>query len=162
MTVTAEGLRIELLESEKGTFFDSGRPEPNASGREMLITLANELGKVPNKLSMEGHTDAQPYAGRANYSNWELSADRANASRRLMQQNGLRDDQVVEVRGFADQRLQKPQEPDRCRQPKDFADRALHRAEASGSPRRMLTRRRGQEALEQPRRQLVMLFGDGR
>ena len=119
MTVTAEGLRIELLESEKGTFFDSGRPEPNASGKEMLITLANELGKVPNKLSMEGHTDAQPYAGRANYSNWELSADRANASRRLMQQNGLRDDQVVEVRGFADQRLRN------SRNPTDAANRRI-------------------------------------
>ncbi len=119
MTVTSEGLRIELLESEKGTFFDSGRPEPNASGKEMLITLANELGKVPNKLSMEGHTDAQPYAGRANYSNWELSADRANASRRLMQQNGLRDDQVVEVRGFADQRLRN------SRNPTDAANRRI-------------------------------------
>lgn len=111
MTVTSEGLRIELLESEKGTFFDSGRPDPNANGRELLITLARELGKVPNKLSLEGHTDAQPYAGIANYSNWELSTDRANASRRLMQQNGLRDDQVAEIRGFADQRLRNPKNP---------------------------------------------------
>ncbi|MGB8769356.1 MAG: flagellar motor protein MotB [Candidatus Korobacteraceae bacterium] len=111
MTVTAEGLRIELLESEKGTFFESGRPEPNADGRELLVTIAHELGKIPNKLSLEGHTDAQPYAGLANYSNWELSTDRANASRRLMQQNGLRDDQVVEVRGFADQRLRNPKDP---------------------------------------------------
>ncbi len=111
MTVTAEGLRIELLESEKGTFFESGRPEPNASGKELLITIAHELGKIPNKISLEGHTDAQPYAGLANYSNWELSTDRANASRRLMQQNGLRADQVVEVRGFADQRLRNPKNP---------------------------------------------------
>ncbi len=111
MTVTAEGLRIELLESEKGTFFDSGRPDPNANGRELLITLARELGKVPNKLSLEGHTDAQPYSGIANYSNWELSTDRANASRRLMQQNGLRVDQVAEIRGFADQRLRNPKNP---------------------------------------------------
>ncbi len=111
MTVTAEGLRIELLESEKGTFFESGRPEPNTNGRELLITIAHELGKIPNKISLEGHTDAQPYAGLANYSNWELSTDRANASRRLMQQNGLRDDQVVEVRGFADQRLRNPKNP---------------------------------------------------
>jgi chemotaxis protein MotB len=111
MTVTAEGLRIELLESERGTFFESGRPEPNANGKELLITIAHELGKIPNKLSLEGHTDAQPYAGLANYSNWELSTDRANASRRLMQQNGLRADQVVEVRGFADQRLRNPKNP---------------------------------------------------
>ena len=111
MTVTSEGLRIELLESEKGTFFDSGRPEPNANGRELLMAIAQELGKLPNKLSMEGHTDAKPYAGMANYGNWELSTDRANASRRLMQQHGLRDDQVTEVRGFADQRLRNPKNP---------------------------------------------------
>jgi len=111
MTVTAEGLRIELMESEKGTFFESGRPEPTAYGREMLIAIATEVGKLPNKVSLEGHTDARPYSGLANYSNWELSTDRANASRRLMVQNGLREDQVNEVRGFADQRLRNPNSP---------------------------------------------------
>jgi chemotaxis protein MotB len=111
MTLTAEGLRIELMESEKGTFFESGRPEPTASGREMLIAIAHELGSLPNKISLEGHTDARPYTGMANYSNWELSTDRANASRRLMMQNGLREDQVVEVRGFADERLRNRQNP---------------------------------------------------
>ena len=111
MTLTAEGLRIELMEAEKGTFFESGRPEPTAYGKEMLIAIANELGKLPNKISLEGHTDARPYTGMANYSNWELSTDRANASRRLMMQNGLREDQVVEVRGFADERLRNRQNP---------------------------------------------------
>lgn len=108
MTVTAEGLRIELLESEKGTFFDSGSSSLNTSGREMLGLLAAELGKVPNHISVEGHTDAKPFAGKGNYSNWELSSDRANAARRLMQQSGLRADQVSQVRGFADQRLRNP------------------------------------------------------
>jgi len=112
MTVTAEGLRIELMEAEKGTFFESGRPEPTAYGKEMLIAIAHELGSLPNKISLEGHTDSRPYTGMANYSNWELSTDRANASRRLMMQNGLREDQVVEVRGFADERLRNPQKPD--------------------------------------------------
>ena len=112
ITVTAEGLRIELMESEKGTFFESGRPEPTAYGKELMITIAREIGKLPNKISLEGHTDARPYTGLANYSNWELSTDRANASRRLMMQNGLREDQVAEVRGFADQRLRNPQNPD--------------------------------------------------
>ncbi len=105
MTVTAEGLRIELLESEKGTFFDSGSSALNQSGTEMLRLLATELGKVPNRVSLEGHTDAKPFTGKGNYSNWELSSDRANAARRLMQQAGLRPDQVSQVRGFADQRL---------------------------------------------------------
>jgi len=105
MTVTAEGLRIELLESEKGTFFDSGSSKLNQSGQELLTLLAAELGKVPNHVSIEGHTDSKPFTGKGNYSNWELSSDRANAARRLMQQSGLRTDQVSQVRGFADQRL---------------------------------------------------------
>jgi chemotaxis protein MotB len=111
MTVTAEGLRVEMLESENGTFFDSGSSQPNASGRELLSLLAKELGDVPNRLSIEGHTDAKPYAGKRSYSNWELSADRANAARRLMQETGLRNDQVSQIRGFADQRLRTPQDP---------------------------------------------------
>jgi len=72
MTVTAEGLRIELLESEKGTFFDSGSSVLNHSGQEMLALLAAELGQVPNHVSLEGHTDAKPFTGKASYSNWEL------------------------------------------------------------------------------------------
>ena len=111
MTVTSEGLRIELSESATGTFFDSGSAKLNADGRELLVTLAQEMGKLPNKISIEGHTDSNPYSGSANYGNWELSSDRANAARRLMQENGVRADQVTQVRGFADQRLRKPEAP---------------------------------------------------
>ena len=111
MTVTTEGLRIELTESEKGTFFDSGSAKLNADGAEILVALATELGKLPNNLSIEGHTDSKPYAASAVYSNWELSTDRANAARRMMQGNGVRPDQVAQVRGFADQRLRKPDAP---------------------------------------------------
>ncbi len=77
----------------------------------MVIKLAQELGKLPNTLAIEGHTDAKPYVQRSSYGNWELSADRANSARRLMQQNGVRPDQVTQVRGFADQRLRKPEAP---------------------------------------------------
>ena len=111
MTVTTEGLRIELSESASGTFFDSGCAKLKPDGAELLITLAQELGQLPNKLSIEGHTDSQPYAPTATYGNWELSADRANAARRVMQANGIRIDQVRQVRGFADQRLRKPEAP---------------------------------------------------
>jgi len=111
MTVTTEGLRIELSESASGTFFDSGKAKLNADGSELLVTLAQELGKLPNKLSIEGHTDSKPYAASANYGNWELSSDRANAARRLLQSNGIRPDQVTQIRGFADQRLRKPDAP---------------------------------------------------
>ena len=105
MTVTAEGLRIEMLESETGTFFDTGKPEPNANGRELLIMLAGQLKGLPNKIALEGHTDANPYSGTRNYGNWELSTDRSNAARRLMEENGLTGDQISEVRGYADRRL---------------------------------------------------------
>jgi len=111
MTVTSEGLRIELSESASGTFFDSGSTTLNNDGRELLVTLAQELGKLPNKLSIEGHTDSKPYGGTGAYGNWELSSERANAARRLVQANGVRADQVTQVRGFADQRLRKPEDP---------------------------------------------------
>jgi chemotaxis protein MotB len=111
MTVTSEGLRIELMESATGTLFKSGSPQLNADGRELLIILAQELGKLPNKVSIEGHTDSKPYATSGNYSNWELSTDRANSTRRLMQANGLGANQVTQVRGFADQRLRKLDNP---------------------------------------------------
>jgi chemotaxis protein MotB len=111
MTVTGEGLRIELLESAVNTFFETGNAQPTAAGKEMLDLLAGELGKLPNKLSVEGHTDSNPYVSSNGYSNWELSSDRANSARKLIQQNGVRADQVADVRGFADQRLRKPEDP---------------------------------------------------
>ena len=77
----------------------------------MLLTLAQELGKIPNKLSIEGHTDSTQYSPSATYGNWELSSDRANTARRVMQANGIRADQITQVRGFADQRLRKPTAP---------------------------------------------------
>ncbi len=94
-----------------GTFFESASPKPTDSAREILTALAAELGKLPNRVSIEGHTDSRPFSAGTNYTNWELSADRANACRRLMQQSGLRSDQVAEVRGFADQNLRNKSDP---------------------------------------------------
>ena len=111
LTVTGEGLRIEMLETDKGMFFEVGSPKPSASGQNLLLLLAAELGKLPNMLLIEGHTDSKPFASDGPYSNWELSADRANAARRLMQASGLRAAQVVQVRGYADQKLRKPNDP---------------------------------------------------
>ena len=111
MTVTNEGLRIELSESASGTFFDTGSTKLKPDGEQLLVTLAQELGALPNKISIEGHTDSQPYAPSATYGNWELSADRANAARRVMQASGIRSDQITQVRGFADQHLRKPEAP---------------------------------------------------
>jgi chemotaxis protein MotB len=100
-----------LLETESATFFDLGSPHPTGNGQKLLETLAEELGKLPNKVSIEGHTDSKPYTKGRDYGNWELSSDRANAARRLMQQNGLGKDQVSQVRGYADQKLRKPDDP---------------------------------------------------
>jgi chemotaxis protein MotB len=111
ITVTPEGLRIELLESATSTFFDVGSPKLNQNGRELLDLLAKELGKLPNKISIEGHTDSKPYSGKNGYGNWELSTDRANAARRDMQDKGLGPTQVGQVRGYADQLLRKPADP---------------------------------------------------
>jgi chemotaxis protein MotB len=110
MTITPEGLRIELLESKDGTFFDTGSTTLKPGGKEMLNLLADKLSQVPNRVSIEGHTDAQQFSSaNALYSNWELSEDRANVARRLMQHpGGLRPNQVAQVRGFADQRLRNP------------------------------------------------------
>jgi chemotaxis protein MotB len=111
MTITSEGLRIELTESAGGTFFDSGSAKITGDSVGVISALAEELGKLPNKLAIEGHTDAKPYGPGSLYTNWELSSDRANAARRLMQANGVGADQVVQVRGFANQRLRLPESP---------------------------------------------------
>ena len=105
ITITPEGLRIELLEDKNGTFYQSGSARLSDSGQELLALLAGELKTLPNSLLIEGHTDATPYSSDTDYSNWELSADRANSARRLMQQDGVRGNQVTQVRGYADQLL---------------------------------------------------------
>src|ERR1700691_4967052 len=85
MMVTNEGLRIELLESAKGTFYGIGSPDLNSDGQEIVTKLASE-----------GHTDAKAYSKGRYYTKWELSADRADSARRLMQQNGVGEDQVTQ------------------------------------------------------------------
>jgi chemotaxis protein MotB len=111
MTVTGEGLRIELLENAKGRFFDTGAPYPTQMGQDLLRLLAEQLSKLKNNIIIEGHTDSAAYGGMG-YSNWELSVDRANTARRLMVEDGLHADQVKQVRGFADQQLRVPDHPE--------------------------------------------------
>ena len=82
LTITPDGLRIELLETAQGMFFESGKGVPTESGSELLSKLAEELGKLPNNLLIEGHTDAKPFGSGNAYSNWELSSDRANSARK--------------------------------------------------------------------------------
>ena len=112
ITITQEGLRIELMESAKGTFFELGSAKPTPALVELLNVLSGELGKLPNNISIEGHTDSKPYSGDREYDNWDLSTERANEARRMMQAEGIRPGQVSQVRGFADQRLRVPQLPE--------------------------------------------------
>ncbi len=112
ITITPEGLRIELMESAKGTFFELGSVKPTPALIDLLKVLSAELGKLPNNISIEGHTDSKPFSGNKAYDNWDLSSDRANEARRIMQANGIQPSQVSQVRGFADQRLRLPQKPE--------------------------------------------------
>jgi chemotaxis protein MotB len=111
MTVTPEGLQIELMEDPHGTFFENGSAQPTLTMQNVLKVLSPEAGKLPNPISIEGHTDSKPYSNSGTYDNWELSTDRANEARRLMVKYGLRPDQVVQVRGYADRNLRKPSQP---------------------------------------------------
>jgi chemotaxis protein MotB len=72
ITVTTDGLRIELLESDAGVFFEQGKAVPSEGGADLLKNLAEQLGELPNDILIEGHTDSKPFAGDGPYSNWEL------------------------------------------------------------------------------------------
>ncbi len=110
--LTPEGLRVQLLETSEGAFFDTGSAVLKPETERILATIARELGTLRNHVILEGHTDARPYAQTADrYSNWELSADRANAARRAMERAGLAPGQVQGVRGFADTRLRLTNDP---------------------------------------------------
>ncbi len=110
--MTQEGLQIQLIEgSDNITFFKSGRAMLSTKAELILKTIAMELRKVPNMIVIEGHTDAQDHSFADNYSNWELSTDRANAARRAMVEGGLDPRRVYNVRGYADKKLRIPENP---------------------------------------------------
>ncbi len=106
-----EGLRIELVESKESLFFEVGSAKLKLAAKEILVTLAKEIGKLPNYVEVEGHTDSRQYGKQSNYTNWELSADRANAARNVLETNGLWEGQIVKVTGFADRKLKNPENP---------------------------------------------------
>ena len=108
--MTREGLRIELIEKSDSLFFDSGSAALKAQTIQLLQAIAQELGSLQNLIVVEGHTDSRRYSTSAAYTNWELSADRANAARRVME-GVLPDKRLSEVRGYADTRLRFPADP---------------------------------------------------
>jgi len=102
LDLTAEGLRIQIVDDLNRPMFDSGASEVNVYMRDILRAIGHVLEEVPNRLTIEGHTDAKPFsAGEQGYSNWELSADRANASRRELIAGGLIGSKILRVQGLS-------------------------------------------------------------
>ena len=102
LEITSEGLRIQIIDDQNRPMFDSGGAVMKPYTRDILREIGKTLNEVPNKISLSGHTDAVAYSGgEAGYSNWELSADRANASRRELVAGGLEDGKVLRVVGLS-------------------------------------------------------------
>ena len=111
MEMVKDGLRIELMESSKAVFFDIGTATLQPEAKEILMTISDELGKMSNHVIVEGHTDARQYGNVTGYTNYELSADRANAARRVLVSSGISNEKIDQVRGFADKRLHNAADP---------------------------------------------------
>jgi chemotaxis protein MotB len=112
LDMTRDGLRIQIVDENNRPMFDSGSAVVKPYMRDLLRDIGIVLAEVPNRLTLEGHTDAQPFsAGERGYSNWELSSDRANASRRELIAGGLPDTRVLRVQGLASSNLIDPNEP---------------------------------------------------
>jgi chemotaxis protein MotB len=108
--VTSEGLRIDLVEDSEGLFFDIGQATIKPKTVQLLKVIASHLATMSNNIAIEGYTDARPYTSPG-YSNWNLSTDRANSARKVLEENGIRSNQISEVRGFADRKLKVPDKP---------------------------------------------------
>jgi len=103
LDITKEGLRIQIVDDQNRPMFDSGGAVMKGYTREILRAIGQTLNELPNRISLSGHTDSTQYmTGDRGYSNWELSADRANASRREMVSGGLEDGKIMRVVGLAD------------------------------------------------------------
>ena len=113
LDMTSDGLRIQIVDEQNRPMFDSGSAVVRPNMRELLRVIGSVLGEVPNRLTLEGHTDAVPFpGGDRGYSNWELSSDRANASRREMVAGGLQEDRVLRVQGLASSSLFEKDQPE--------------------------------------------------
>jgi chemotaxis protein MotB len=106
-----EGLRIELVEKSESFFFDVGTSEIKPDAAAILAIIAREVGGLPNRIVVEGHTDSRQYDRPDGYTNFELSAERANSARRILVKNGVAHSQIDEVRGYADTRLRNRANP---------------------------------------------------
>jgi chemotaxis protein MotB len=112
---TPEGMRIQLVDARENAMFKLGSAEPKDRTRELLALVARNIEDLPNKVAVKGHTDATPFSSRDDYSNWELSADRANASRRVLEGAGLDGERIGQVVGRAAQDPLLPDDPENAR-----------------------------------------------
>ncbi len=101
LEITDEGLRIQIVDKDKRPMFDLGSAVMKSYAKKILQEIAPLLDRVPNKISLSGHTDSTRYISQRGYSNWELSADRANASRRVLVGAGISSDKISRVVGLA-------------------------------------------------------------
>ena len=101
LDITPEGLRIQIVDQQNRPMFDLGSAKLKDYTTEILKTLAGYLSSVPNRISLTGHTDIRPYPGGGNYTNWELSADRANSARRALESGGLASEKIARVVGLS-------------------------------------------------------------
>jgi chemotaxis protein MotB len=101
LDITPEGLRIQIVDQQNRPMFDVGSAKLKDYTTVILKTLAGYLNTVPNRISMTGHTDIRPYPGGGAYTNWELSADRANAARRALESGGLTEEKIARVVGLS-------------------------------------------------------------
>jgi chemotaxis protein MotB len=100
-----------LLDKSQSFLFDVGTSTLKHEAVEVLKVIAADVGKLPNRIAIEGHTDSRPYAREDGYTNFELSAERANSARRILTAHGVAAAQIDEVRGYADTRLRNPADP---------------------------------------------------
>ena len=110
--LTPEGLRVQIRDSDGLPMFANGSPEPNERARTVLTRLVPTLMRLHEKVAIAGYTDATPYAGGAGRTNWDLSADRANATRRILTEAGLPDGRVKDVTGHGDRDPLLPASPE--------------------------------------------------
>jgi chemotaxis protein MotB len=108
---TNHGMRIQMADLQDRPLFALGSAEPTTAGHELLQAVARVIAPLPNSLLIEGHTDSRPYGGGRNYSNWDLSGDRANSARRVIESAGVDPTRIARVVGYADRQLLKPEEP---------------------------------------------------
>jgi chemotaxis protein MotB len=96
-----DGVRIQMIDKDGSEMFEIGSSRLTPKAKEVLQVINGNINKLPNKIIVEGHTDSIPYSGKE-YSNWELSTERASSSRRQLEANGLAPDRIIRVAGYAD------------------------------------------------------------